>query len=176
MGIQENGIDSCAVVIPTDGKNGDIRETLRSLVKAAKPPGWLGVWLVENGGTSNAEVIAKEFQARLPLTYVMEDRMGVSFGRNRGIREACADLLIFVDDDVTVSPQLLSTYWQKAVLTKGQAFLGGPVEPDYEVPPDSWLRERLPPSAAGLNLGNQELAACPRNPGEWDNPPCAATP
>ena len=58
-------------------------------------------------------------------------------------------LVVFLDDDVRVVPDLLEVYAAAARRAGPGQFFGGPVAPDYEEAPPDWLIEFLPLSARG---------------------------
>ncbi len=75
--------------------------------------------------------------------HVTESELGVAAARRRGIREASAELIVFVDDDNVLDPKYLS----EAVRIKQEwPFLGvwgsGSIRADFEVEPPKHL-ERL---------------------------------
>jgi glycosyltransferase involved in cell wall biosynthesis len=75
---------------------------------------------------------------------VLEDELGLAFARQRGMREASADLLIFVDDDNVIAPDYLS----EAIRIKREwPLLGvwgsGATVPEFESLPPDYLKELL---------------------------------
>lgn len=71
---------------------------------------------------------------------VVEGRLGLAFARQRGMREAQADLVVFVDDDNVLDPNYLSTVM---LIENKWPQLGvwgsGSIIPEFEVPPDQRL-------------------------------------
>jgi GT2 family glycosyltransferase len=77
--------------------------------------------------------------------HIREEELGVAIARRRGMREASADLLIFVDDDNV----LTRNYLFDAVTIKGEwPFLGvwgsGAIIPEFETQPRRDVTELLP--------------------------------
>jgi glycosyltransferase involved in cell wall biosynthesis len=71
---------------------------------------------------------------------VREDTLGLTPARLRGIEEATAELLVFVDDDNVLDPNYLEVALRSAV---DKPFLGawsGQCEPEFDAPPPPWLR------------------------------------
>ena len=69
-----------------------------------------------------------------------EETLGLTPARLRGIAEARAELLVFVDDDNVLAPDYLAVALKVAA---EKPFLGawsGGCEPDFEAPPPPWLR------------------------------------
>lgn len=77
--------------------------------------------------------------------HILENELGVSWARQRGIREASADLIIFVDDDNVLD----ETYLAQAIKIKQEwpslgAWGSGCIRGDFEVEPPENLRSWLP--------------------------------
>src|SRR4051794_1841821 len=88
-----------------------LAKTLGNLCTLDRLPGadWELV-LVDNGSTDSTRQVADRFAGRLPLRYVVEPLRGLSNARNRAIREARSDLVVWTDDDVLVGPGWLRAY------------------------------------------------------------------
>ena len=67
------------------------------------------VLVVDNNSRDLTRPVVEKFCQRFPkrFKYVFEARQGKSFALNRGIREAAGDVLVFIDDDITVEPNWL---------------------------------------------------------------------
>lgn len=77
--------------------------------------------------------------------HILESELGLSPARRRGIQEACADLIIFVDDDNV----LHKTYLAEAIKIKQEwpslgVWGSGSIRGDFEVEPPESLRSWLP--------------------------------
>jgi glycosyltransferase involved in cell wall biosynthesis len=75
---------------------------------------------------------------------IREDELGLAAARQRGMREATADLLVFVDDDNVLDPDYLS----KVVEIGGEwprlgVWGSGATSPEFEVNPPEYLKEFL---------------------------------
>lgn len=86
--------------------------TLEALARCAIPKGigW-EVVLVNNHCTDATDEVARVFQQRFPLRYVMEPEQGMSRARNAGLRAASGRLLVFTDDDVMPYRDWLCVLW-----------------------------------------------------------------
>lgn len=101
---------------------------------------------------------------------IRESKLGLTNARIRGIREAAADVLCFVDDDNLLD----SNYLNRALaLTREHAKIGafgGSIRPNFEIEPPDWLgpyREML-----ALREVTKELWTNAREASF--NPPCGA--
>lgn len=77
--------------------------------------------------------------------HILESELGVSWARQRGMREASADLIIFVDDDNVLD----QTYLARAIKIKQDwpslgAWGSGCIRGEFEVEPPENLRSWLP--------------------------------
>ena len=79
------------------------------------------------------------------FSYVIETELGLSQARLRGIREAAADVFVFVDDDNVVDNEYLS---ETVRIKKEWPILGvwgsGSISADFEVKPPDNLKKFLP--------------------------------
>ena len=68
--------------------------------------------LVDNNCTDNTHKVCKAFAAAhadVNFRYVIEKEQGLSSARNKGIREAKGDVLVYIDDDALVDTWYLRT-------------------------------------------------------------------
>jgi hypothetical protein len=75
--------------------------------------------------------------------HVREDQLGLSFGRERGMREASGDLLVFVDDDNVLSPTYLAEALRIAQELPQLGVWGGSIIPEFEIDPPPHLQRIL---------------------------------
>jgi glucosyl-dolichyl phosphate glucuronosyltransferase len=74
------------------------------------------------------------------LVYVTLDQANLSRARNAGVAHARADVLIFSDDDVEVSPEWLRAYADAFEVCGGKpAVVGGRLDPLWLTPRPRWL-------------------------------------
>jgi len=58
--------------------------------------------VVDNNSSDNTPVVVDEFRRFPSLRYVVEERLGLSCARNRGVAEANGEIVAFLDDDAIV--------------------------------------------------------------------------
>lgn len=97
------------VVVCTRDRPDSAMVTLRALADLHYQP--VEIVVVDNAPSSDATVTAflEEFGDDSRFRYVREPRPGLSCARNRGIKEASADIVAFTDDDVKVDPWWLDS-------------------------------------------------------------------
>lgn len=148
-----------SVIICTYNRAESLRRVLDSFTKTVLPGCPWELLLVDNHSTDETKKICQEFETKLPLRYIYEERQGKSFALNRGIAEAKGALLLFTDDDVDVDSRWMSNYWSAACRHPEVVFFGGKVVPQWEVPPPRWLEENQKKLfiVTKLNLGDAEM-------------------
>lgn len=102
--------------------------------------------IIDNGCTDGTrELLAcQDWQSlKAPVRVIWEDRLGLSNARNRALREAKGEYLVFMDDDETPDPGWLTAY-EQAMLEHWPDALGGRIEVMIEggARPE-WLQDEL---------------------------------
>src|SRR6187397_2844848 len=87
------------------------------------------VLVVDDGSTDATPEVAKRFGVRLIRH---DERRSLNAARNTGLREARADLIAFVDDDVLVSPGWLDALAEGAERHPEADAFGGPIRARFE--------------------------------------------
>lgn len=98
--------------------------------------------LVDNNCTDNTRAICEEFAAahkELRFRYVVEEEQGLSAARNKGIKEAKGEVIIYVDDDALVDTHYLRDYAEWFAAHPETMACGGPIEPLYETQEPDWM-------------------------------------
>ncbi|NCC22227.1 MAG: glycosyltransferase family 2 protein [Alphaproteobacteria bacterium] len=125
-----------SVIVCTRNRGHKIRECLESIdasLRHAKPSE-AEIVVVNNGSTDDTEEVVKSFarNAVFPVNHVYEERPGLNVARNRGLRTATGDLLLYTDDDCRMDvghiKQALEYHEcdERPVLRFGRVDLGDP--------------------------------------------------
>ena len=98
--------------------------------------------VVDNNSSDGTEAVVTAF-GHAPggnrLRYVFEPRQGLSFARNRGVREARGSIVAFTDDDVRVEPDWIQQVDRAFAEHPAVAYIGGRVLPHWTRRPPRWL-------------------------------------
>jgi glycosyltransferase involved in cell wall biosynthesis len=86
----------------------------------------------------------------------LESQQGLSYARNRGIKESKGEYLAFIDDDAKPLSDYLVELEKAILKNSSMRCFGGKVIPDFEVYP-KWLSSRLETLFAIQDLGNKEI-------------------
>lgn len=99
-----------SVILATYNRQAYLRRVLESIAASDLPQAaeW-EILVVDNNSTDETREVTRELAARYPgkIRYTREPHLGKSYALNTGIRESTANVLVFVDDDVTVEPRWL---------------------------------------------------------------------
>ncbi len=94
-----------SVAIITRNRGNVLVNSLASLTKQVIRP--YEVLVVDNDSHDATKEVVDYFKKKLPVRYVKEKKVGIPYARNRAIKEAKGDILVFIDDDVTVDENWL---------------------------------------------------------------------
>jgi len=99
-----------SVVICTRNRPDSVRETLTSILACRYPSDRCKVIVVDNAAEADPSIAsaAADAAAEVPVTVVHEPEPGLSNARNRGLREAEGEIVVFADDDVAVDRDWLA--------------------------------------------------------------------
>lgn len=142
----EQAIPRIAICIATYRRPEGLRRLLQALEKlefrASDLPS-VRVIVVDNDPSIAAGLRVCEDMRdfRWELEAVREERKGVSFARNRALRQALdlgVDAIVFIDDDELPDPKWLDGLLQ-VHRSSGAEIISGPVEPWFEQPVPDWV-------------------------------------
>jgi len=131
-----------SVIICTYNRDKYIYNVLKSIVENDFPTEKFEIILVNNNSTDKTEAECNRFRTDFPqpvYRYFIEKEQGLSYARNRGIKEATGDILIYVDDDAVVEKEYLQAYYTFFEQHSSAMAAGGPVIPEYETEEPKWM-------------------------------------
>lgn len=155
------------VAIPTYKRAGMLRQTLEGLVRQDYPPELLEILIIDNNSPDDTRAVVESFNAgpHRPR-YILETNQGANHARNRAIREARHDIVLFGDDDILIEPDWvreIARPWQENPALRLGAVAGEviPIFPDG-CPP--WVAgfhgpQALRPDAGPLRPGQVPMSA-----------------
>jgi glycosyltransferase involved in cell wall biosynthesis len=116
-----------------------LKECLAAFTKQTYLPTNIEFLIIDNYGDAKTKDIADVFQSHLPgLKYILENNMGLSFARNRGILEAKYEWISYVDDDAKVHIDFIERLFYVREHFHFDAF-GGMFFPWYRTPKPKWF-------------------------------------
>jgi glucosyl-dolichyl phosphate glucuronosyltransferase len=154
-----------SVIIPTYNRSALLREAVGSVLaqECARP---FEIVIVDNNSQDDTESVARSLvdQNSGKILYVRETEQGNAHARNRGVRTARGAIIAFLDDDVAVESDWLTTLLQALDTREDLSFVGGKVLPQWSGPPPSWLTPDHWSPLALLDYGPDEFVISGDNP------------
>ena len=154
-----------SVVIPTYNRSALLRSTVDSVLNQDTQTTF-EVVVIDNNSSDDTKDVVDWLIEKYPgkVRYVVERKQGNAHARNRGIEEAKGAIIAFVDDDVTVDKNWLTSLKTILDARSELSFAGGKVLPQWNGPPPSWLTPDHWAPLALLDYGANELPIGGKNP------------
>lgn len=135
-----------SVVLVLQDRAATVPTVLAHLEQQTLPAAQFEIVAVDNGSADNTLAVLERYAAGAPVRIQVVDAGRGNFpkSRNFGIERARGKWIIFLDQDVLASPNLLERYARE--FTAGPAFtcLLGPVAPHPQLPANALTRRHLP--------------------------------
>lgn len=116
------------------------------------------ILIIDNNSNDQTKEVVLGFKDRLPITYLFEAKQGLSAARNKGLSEFSNPVLVFIDDDITISKNFIKTYRQVFLTHPEYYFFGGPIAVDWGEKQPRWYKSEDLPMINGL-IGSYSLGA-----------------
>jgi len=125
-------VNSVSVVIPTYNRGEALGPVLdRLFVSDCQGLSEVEIVVVDDGSPDPAARVVNSRNAPLGFTlkYLRQENAGPAAARNRGFTATHGDIVIFIDDDILVPPELVRQHVEAHVLNPGTVIFGGCVPP-----------------------------------------------
>lgn len=100
-----------SVIIPTYNRADALEVCLQKLL--AQKSVDFEIIVVDDGSTDKTSQLLKKLTTdHLPLTTIRQANSGQATARNRGVKEAKGDIILFIGDDIWVEPDFLKKHWE----------------------------------------------------------------
>jgi glycosyltransferase involved in cell wall biosynthesis len=141
-----------SVILCTYNRKAYIYDVLKSIAENSFPYEKYELLVIDNNSSDDTASECRRFHTAFPSVnyrYLIEKQQGLSHARNRGIKEATGDIIIYVDDDATVNDGYLQAYYSFFEQYPLAMAAGGPVTPVYETGKPHWLSHFTIPLITG---------------------------
>ena len=131
-----------SLLIATYNRADRLIETLESVVAQDAPAELWECVVVNNNSTDCTAERFAAFAAAHPqynLRMVEEHNQGLSYARNRGIRESTGEYMAIIDDDERIVPEFISAYISLFDTVPEAVAGGGPIVPVYPAGRPAWM-------------------------------------
>ena len=152
-----------SVVMPTYNRLPILKRVLAGLAQQTFPSDCFEVVVVSDGSTDGTNEYLQETETPFPLRLFIQQNAGPAAARNRGVQEAGADLILFLDDDVVPAPNLIEAHAaaHQQYPGEGVVFIGPMLSPtDFPLSPwVQWMQDRLAEQYQSMAAGEWEATA-----------------
>jgi glycosyltransferase involved in cell wall biosynthesis len=131
------------VAICTHNRAKDTGEAIESVLTQSFDKEEIEIVVIDNRSTDNtADVVNGLRQRHGPrVRYILENKLGLSVARNRAIREANGEFILFLDDDA-----IASSHWVQHIVNVFErdmtiGCVGGKIDPVWETGEPDWIPE-----------------------------------
>src|SRR5438270_577410 len=133
-----------SVVVCTRNRAPLLDVTLRSLASQTIDCSRFEVLIVDNASTDSTRDVVARWQSSASFTcrHVVEERLGTSHARNRGVRDARGHVIAFLDDDARAEPEWLAHLLHALEEESAVCGVGGRIRLEWQSPPPRWLTEQ----------------------------------
>lgn len=135
-----------------------IGDTIASLQQQTADPATYEIIVVDNASNDYNELqklIQETGVAQPPVRLVREERLGLSFARNRAITESLGDYVSYIDDDAIANSRYIDEMLT-AIKVHHPDVLGGNVLPLFEAQPPEYMDYSYWPDWSLKHFGNTD--------------------
>jgi len=148
-----------SIIVPTYNGGTRILYTLKSIVNQNYPESCYEILVIDNNSIDDTADVIKNFiktNSFPNIRYILEEKQGLNFSRNRGVKEAMGDITAFIDDDATADVHWVKNLY-KSYRNDNIGCVGGKSIlkwPNGKRP--AWLTNIFDSLYSGFDLGTEE--------------------
>lgn len=113
-----------SIIIPTHNRCASLQRLLDMLCKQSYSPQRFEVIVVADGCVDGTRTMLARYSAPYALHVFEQDGRGAATARNHGAQHAVGSILIFLDDDIEPTAQLVEAHWQAHQIYPCAAVIG----------------------------------------------------
>ncbi|PLX21773.1 hypothetical protein C0584_01570 [Candidatus Parcubacteria bacterium] len=128
-----------SIVVCTIGKTETLQDSLEEILLQIRNSD-VELVLVANNQKSFDLLKSFNFRDDNKLSIHFEEKIGLSFARNRGVKEASGEYVLFTDDDAFLSEGFIDELF-KTLKSNKHDIVGGPIKPFFLTGKAKWFKE-----------------------------------
>ena len=98
--------------------------------------------VVNNNSTDNTEAVINELKAlNKNIRYLIEEQIGLSKARNKGINESKGDIVVFLDDDTILAKEYITHLVEAIHKNSGVVCASGQILPLWGISEPAWFTD-----------------------------------
>ncbi len=140
-------------------------DTIQSVIQTDLYDATIELLVIDNNSQDETEAIVQKYKKSnddILIRYVKEQKQGLSHARNRGIKEAAAPNVVFLDDDIRATEKLIPAWISFFENHPAAAAAGGKIHVQFDDPRPDWMSHFLLPLLGYHDLGNS-IKKYPKN-------------
>ncbi len=149
-----------SIVVSTYNRCDFLEDCIKSYDEQDCDKSLFEVLIINNNSTDNTENISFELIKKYPkinISYILEINQGLSYGRNRGVKESKFDLIHFFDDDAVATPNYVSTIIDTFERYPRAVSVGGKILLNYFEGRPSWASVHMESIFGLFDIGDAEM-------------------
>lgn len=99
-----------SVVIPTHNRKPILEKCLQAMFRQDYPADYYEIIVIDDGSSDGTGDMVKRLDPPCRLRYEYQEQSGPAPARNRGIRMAEGEVIVFIDDDIIAVPGFLEAH------------------------------------------------------------------
>jgi glycosyltransferase involved in cell wall biosynthesis len=135
-----------------------LEKSLTSLIKQNFDKNDYEIIVIDNNSNDNTKEVVNKFIEKYKdfnIKYVFEPVQGLSIARNRAIKEANSNILLFIDDDAIANENLLKEHLRIYNEFENVSCVGGKILLDFVNGKPAWLDEKFYKFYGYLNISDK---------------------
>lgn len=129
-----------SIIIPTYNRVNSLARVIRALERQIDQQDDTEVIVVPDGCSDGTEDYLRSLTTHLRIISCTQPNQGVAAARNNGLQRATGDLVLFLDDDVVPTPQLIREHLRVHSEQTGDLVVLGPMLSPDDFPLSPWVR------------------------------------
>jgi glycosyltransferase involved in cell wall biosynthesis len=150
-----------SVIVCTYNRDKYIRQSVLSLINQSISQEEYEIIIINNNSTDKTHLICQDIIKEHPdvrnIKYFIETNQGLSFARNRGIKESSTEIITYIDDDGIAGENFLELIIECFDKNQHYVGIGGKVIPFYESKEPEWLSYHTRMMVTHIDYGNESF-------------------
>lgn len=132
-----------SVAICTHNRAVDTMQAVESVLKGDTDPADYEILVVDNHSTDHTRDLFDSSHMPEHVRYIFEPQLGLSYARNRAIKEAKGEFILFLDDDALACPTWINEVIKIFDMDSRIGCVGGKIVPIWEGGRPEWIPQDI---------------------------------
>lgn len=131
-----------SIIIPTRNRAELLGKAVCSFQRQTFPEELYEIIVVDNASSDSTKKLVEKMASdtRVPIHYILEERIGLHYARHTGARHARGEILLYGDDDIVASQDWVEQIYL-CYLKEDAAAAGGRITGRWEAEIPEWFRD-----------------------------------